>query len=89
LLHDNTRPHFAKETKEALLKLKWEVLPYPAYSADKVTLSDYHLFKSIQHGLSDECFSNATDVQKVVTQSWIASKDDSFLRHDIRMLPER
>lgn len=87
LLHDNARPHVAKETKEALLDLEWEVLPHPAYSPD-IAPSDYHLFRSIQHGLSGECFSNAADVRKWIDE-WIASKDDSFFRRGIRMLPER
>jgi len=65
LLHDNTRFHIAKESKEALLDLKWEILPYSAYSLDIVP-SDYHLIRSMQHTLSDERFSNAEDIWKWV-----------------------
>lgn len=63
LLHDNARPHIAKESKEALLDLGWEVLPQPAYSSN-IAPSDYHLFRSMQHALSSERFSNAENVRK-------------------------
>jgi len=35
--------------------LKWEVLPHPPYSPD-VAPSDYHLFRSMAHGLADQHF---------------------------------
>jgi len=46
-----------------MLELKWEILSHPAYLSD-IALSDYHLFRSMQHGLSNERFSNAADVRK-------------------------
>ena len=52
LQHDNARPHVAKVVKTYLETLKWEVLPYPPYSPD-VASSDYHLFRSMAHGLAD------------------------------------
>lgn len=63
LLHDNARPHVAKEIKEALLNLEWEILLHPAYSPD-IAPFDYHLFRSMQCGLSSERFSNVADVRK-------------------------
>jgi len=51
LLHDNARPHVAAPIKTYLETLKWEVLPYPPYFPD-IASSDYHLFRSMTHGLS-------------------------------------
>lgn len=86
-LHDNARPHVAKPVKTYIETTKWEVLPHPPYSPD-IAPSDYHLFRSMSHGLSEEHFTSYEDCKKWV-DSWIASKDDSFFRRGIRMLPER
>ncbi|KAG5320192.1 MOS1T transposase, partial [Pseudoatta argentina] len=55
LLHDNARPHVAKPVKTYLETLKWEVLPHPPYSPD-IAPSDFHLFRSMAHGLADRRF---------------------------------
>jgi len=52
LLHDNARPHVAAPIK-TLETLKWEVLPHPPYSPN-IAPSDYHLFRSMTHGLSEQ-----------------------------------
>ncbi|KAG5323649.1 MOS1T transposase, partial [Pseudoatta argentina] len=74
LLHDNARPHVAKTYLETR---KWEVLPHPLYSPD-IAPSDFHLFRSMAHGLAQKWID-----------SWIASKDMSFFRRGIHVLPER
>ena len=83
LQHDNARPHVAKVDKTYLETLKWEVLPHLPYSSD-VAPSDYHLFRSMAHGLADQHFRSYEEVR-----NWIASKDDQFFRCGIRTLPER
>ncbi|GFU97994.1 mariner Mos1 transposase [Trichonephila clavipes] len=55
LQHDNARPHVAKVVKTYLETLKCEVLPHPLYSPD-LAPSDYHLFRSMAHGLTDQHF---------------------------------
>ena len=87
LQHDNARPHVAKEVKTYLETLKWEVLPHPPYSPD-IAPSDYHLFRSMAHGLADQHFRSHEEVTKWI-DSWIASKDEQFFRRGIRTLPER
>lgn len=87
LLHVNARPHIGKTVKETLLQLHWEILPHPAYSPD-IAPSDYHLFRSMQHGLAGTRFKNAEEVRKWV-DDWIASKPISFYRDGIAKLPER
>ncbi|KAG5327631.1 MOS1T transposase, partial [Pseudoatta argentina] len=73
LLHDNARPHVAKPGKTYLETLKWEVLPHPPYSPD-IAPSDFHLFRSMAHGLADRRFHSYEEAQKWI-DSWIASKD--------------
>ncbi|KAG5325034.1 MOS1T transposase, partial [Pseudoatta argentina] len=87
LLHDNARPHVAKPVKTYLETLKWEVLPHPLYSPD-IAPSDFHLFRSMAHGLADRRFYSYEEAQKWI-DSWIASKDMSFFRRGIHVLPER
>jgi hypothetical protein len=43
LLQNNVRPHTAALMMATLLKLRWDVLPHPAYSPHLAS-SDYHLF---------------------------------------------
>ncbi|KAG5327218.1 MOS1T transposase, partial [Pseudoatta argentina] len=87
LFHDNARPHVAKPVKTYLETLKWEVLPHPLYSPD-IAPSDFHLFRSMAHGLADRRFHSYEEAQKWI-DSWIASKDMSFFRRGIHVLPER
>ncbi|KAG5325192.1 MOS1T transposase, partial [Pseudoatta argentina] len=87
LLHDNARPHIAKPVKTYLETLKWEALPHPPYSPD-IAPSDFHLFRSMAHGLADRRFHSYEEAQKWI-DSWIASKDMSFFRRGIHVLPER
>ncbi|KAG5320169.1 MOS1T transposase, partial [Pseudoatta argentina] len=86
-LHDNARPHVAKPVKTYLETLKWEVLPHPLYSPD-IAPSDFHLFRSMAHGLADRRFHSYEEALKWI-DSWIASKDMSFFRRGIHVLPER
>ena len=40
------------------------------------------------HALAEEHFNSYEDVEKWISD-WIASKDESFFRRGIRLLPER
>ena len=82
LQHDNAWPHVARPVKTYLRTLKWEVLFHPPYFPD-VAPSDYHLFRSMAHGLANQHFRYYEEVKKWI-DSWIASKDASFFRDDIR-----
>ena len=70
-----------------LKTLECKVLYHLPYSPD-IYSSDYHLFRSMIHDLSDKRFTSYEDTKKKV-DSWITSKDESFLRRGIRMLSER
>ena len=86
-LHDNARPHVAKVVKDTLEALQWDVLPHPPYSPD-IAPSDYHLFRSMTHGLAEQHFTYYEETKNWV-DSWIAAKDEKFFQRGIRMLPER
>ena len=81
------KPHIAKVVKETLEALNWDVLPYPPYSPEHAPL-DYHLFRSIAHGLAEQHFTSYEEAKNWV-DSWVASIDEEFLKCGIRMLPER
>ena len=87
LQHDNCRPHVARPVKTYLETLKWNVVPHPPDSPD-VAPSDYHLFRSITHGLTYQHFRFYGKVKKRI-DSWIASKYASFFRDGIQKLLER
>jgi len=74
LLHDNAKPRIAKETKEALLELEWKVLSHSAYSPD-IFLSNYYLFRSMQHGLS----VSTSQISQIYENGLIAKKMIPFL----------
>ncbi|GBP30478.1 Mariner Mos1 transposase [Eumeta japonica] len=86
LQHDNARAH-VKVVKTYLETLKWEVLSHSPYFPD-VAPSDYHLFRSMAHGLADQHFRSYEEVKNWI-DSWNASKDGQFFQRGIRTLPER
>ena len=76
------------KTGQAYLETqKWEVLSHPLYSPD-VAPSDYHLFRSMAHGLAYQHFRSYKEVKRWI-DSWIASKDASFFRDGMRQLRKR
>ena len=87
LLHDNSRPHTAKTTSDALNSLGWKVLPHPDYSPD-LAPSDFYLFRSLQNYLVDSHFKTFEEIEKCITD-FIDSKPPWFYRQGIRHLPER
>ncbi|XP_017791899.1 PREDICTED: LOW QUALITY PROTEIN: piggyBac transposable element-derived protein 4-like [Habropoda laboriosa] len=63
LLHDNARPHIAKQTVKKLAELKCEVLPHPPYSAD-LSPTDYNFFKHLDDFLNGKMFKEECAIQK-------------------------
>ena len=57
-LHDNAPSHTAKPVRDTL-----EALPHAAYSPD-LPPSDYHLFTSMGHALTEQRFGSYEDVKK-------------------------
>ena len=52
-LHDSTRPHVAKLTRQKLLELEWVTIPHPPYSPD-LAPTDYYLFRSLSNHLREK-----------------------------------
>ncbi len=50
--------------KQTIENLGWEFSPHPAYSPDL----DYHLFRSMQHFLSQKTFQKIESARKEVAQ---------------------
>ena len=51
-------------------------------------LKQYHLFRSMAHGLAEQHFTCYEETKNWL-DSWIASKDEEFFKRDVRMLSER
>ena len=82
MLSDMSQP-----VKTYLETLKWEILPHLPYSPD-LAPSDYHLLRSMEHGLVHQNVRSYAEVKKLI-DSWIVSKDASFFRDSIQKYPER
>lgn len=65
LLHDNARPHIARDTRNLLDSWHWEILPHPAYSPD-LAPSDFHLFPKLKKHLRGQRFHSDDDVKEAV-----------------------
>ena len=72
LLHDNAPSHTAKPVKETIEAFSCEILSHAAYSPD-LAPSDYYLFASMGHALSDQHFASYENVRKWL-DDWFASK---------------
>ncbi|XP_004208958.2 histone-lysine N-methyltransferase SETMAR-like [Hydra vulgaris] len=87
LQHDNARPHCARRTLEKINELGWEVLPHPPYSPD-IAPSDFHLFRSLQHFLSDKKFQTLYCLKNGISR-YFNDKPIHFFRSGIESLPAR
>ena len=87
LLHDNAPSHTAKPVKETIEAFSWEILSHTAYSPD-LAPSDYYLFASMGHALSDQHFTSYENVRKCL-DGWFASKERQFSWRGIHQLPDR
>lgn len=87
LQHDNAPCHRTSIVQDTIKTLKWDLLPHPPYSPD-LAPSDYHLFRSMAHGLAGLHLANFEEVQNWLDE-WFRSKDASFYRRGIHVLPER
>ena len=78
-LHDNARPHVAKSIFEKLLKLRWIIIPHPAYSPD-LAPTDYHLLRSLSHHLLEKKFDDENDVKMDITNFFGQKSQDFYER---------
>jgi len=80
LLHKNVRLHIAKAIQDYIFALVCE-LPHAVYSPD-MALSDYYLFRSLQHYWADTYFVRFEEIRKCI-HDFIVSKPVSFYRQGI------
>ena len=86
-LDDNAPPHRTRATRELVETYDWEPLVHAAYSPD-LAPSDYHLFASMGHALSEQRFNSHEEAKKWL-DDWFAAKDGQFFWRGIHKLPER
>ena len=67
ILHDNARPHIAKDVRELLDGYSWEVLPHPSYSPD-MSPPDFDLFPKLKIDTRGVRFSTLEELSASVTR---------------------
>jgi len=65
LLHDNARPHVARDTKALLDRFGWDVISHTPYSPD-LAPTDYHLFLNLKEHLGGKRMETDEEVKKVI-----------------------
>jgi len=88
LLHDNARPHLARNTKALLDKFGWDILPHPLYSPD-LALSDYHLFTNLKKHVGGKKLNSDEEVKTVVMEYLEKEIDGGFYNAGMQKLPDR
>ncbi|GFG30210.1 hypothetical protein Cfor_11133, partial [Coptotermes formosanus] len=85
VLQDNACPHTDALKMATLLKLKWDVLPHPAYNPG-LAQSGYHLFEPMKGFLEGKRPQNGEFIAGV--QCWTQEPPKTFFETGIKKLPE-
>ncbi|GFU34488.1 mariner Mos1 transposase [Trichonephila clavipes] len=83
----NARHHTNLVTRQKLLQLEWDTMPYPPYSPE-LAPSDYYLFRSLQNFLDGKTFTSNEEVKNPLDQ-FFACKDQKLYERGVMLLPER
>lgn len=75
LQHDNAPPHTARQTREKVEEMGWELLQHPPYSPGFAP-TDFRLFGPLKGSLGGTKFENNEHVQKHVLQFLRAADKD-------------
>lgn len=87
ILHDNARPHVARQTVDLLQNFGWNVITHPPYSPD-LAPSDYHLFPKLKEHLSGRRFCSDDEVKDEVLR-FLKGMAASWYDMGIIKLPQR
>lgn len=87
LLHDNARPHTARDTQRLIEQFGWEQFNHPPYSPD-LAPSDFHLFLHMKRELGGRRFACDDDAKNAVNL-WLSSLASSFFEAGINKLVSR
>ena len=87
LKHDNARPHTSAETRDAIQRLDFSVLPHPPYSSDLAPW-DFHLFQKLKEHLKGQGFSCDEDVKSAVGK-WFQKQNTNFFKDGFQKLAQR
>lgn len=85
LLHDNARPHTARQTQDLLQTFKWEVWNHPPPYSPDLAPSDYCLFPKLKEHLSGTRFSSDSDV-KTAAENWLNGQGRDFYQAGLNKL---
>ena len=69
LQQDNAMPHISDTTTVAIARLRYTVLPHPAYSLD-LAPSNFHLFPKLKEDPRDQNISSDVEVKAALCR-WI------------------
>lgn len=87
MLHDNAPSHTAHVTVDTLTKLKFELLPHPAYSPD-LAPSDFHVFRKLKSDMKGKRFNDDEEV-KAAVMTWLDEQTLNFWKEGILKCQER
>ena len=87
LLHDNARPHTARQTTALLQQFRWDIMDHPPYSPD-LALSDYHLFLHMKRFLAGKQFHSDAEVETTIN-NWVQQQAVDFFDTGIQKLVTR
>ena len=87
ILHNNARPHTARQTVTLLQWFGWDIITHPPYSPD-LAHSEFHMFPKLEEHLSGMRFNNDDEVKDAV-QRFLNSMAVNWYDVGIRKLPIR
>ncbi|EYB85943.1 hypothetical protein Y032_0287g1428 [Ancylostoma ceylanicum] len=86
-LHDNAPAHSSAVAQQKLAKLRFEILPHPAYSPD-LAPSDFHLFPKLKIFLAGRKFQSIQEVIEAV-DGYFEDLEECHFRQGIEKLEKR
>jgi len=87
LLFQHDKPHVARNVQNKLREFGWKLLLHPPYSPN-IALSDFYLFRSLQHFLAGKKFNNMNKIKSAL-KKYFDNKPKKFYTNGIMSLPKK